>query len=249
VKSPHKDVSVSVGRMIAQTRHVSFILHDGVLWQIQHTSQNIPNPRCRRLIARVAVPDGDDILLVPQRHHSTADLRAHHELLAEHGEDQVLPATRREALLQAHDPLATVFVGLVLPHGADAVLEEMDVAVAGQLAGSHHVRVERPELFHGGERTDQFDTVLVLLVQLLLARVLTGEPQTVAVLQFVFALPECRLVRENEFVGVLFGGGVVGTAVPVALLTLVALRGAVVAVFSCQCFKLVRCHYYHRLGL
>lgn len=47
-------------------------------------------------------------------HHGPADLLSYHELLPEHGQDQVLPAPRRQAFPQTDDPLSTHLIGIIL---------------------------------------------------------------------------------------------------------------------------------------
>lgn len=52
--------------------------------------------------------------LKADRHDGAADLLANHELLAQHGQDEVFPAAGRQAFPQTDDPLAAHFVGVVL---------------------------------------------------------------------------------------------------------------------------------------
>lgn len=47
-------------------------------------------------------------------HHRPADLLSYHELLPEHGQDQVLPAPGRQAFPQTDDPLSTHLIGIIL---------------------------------------------------------------------------------------------------------------------------------------
>lgn len=46
--------------------------------------------------------------------HSPTDLLSHHELLAQHGQDDVLPEPTRQTLTQPDDPLPPTAVRLVL---------------------------------------------------------------------------------------------------------------------------------------
>ena len=67
---------------------------------------------------------------------------------------------------QPDDPFATKLVGLVLPHGLDPHLEQVEVAVAGEVARLDQVTVERPELLAGAEPSYQLE-ILVEIVALL----------------------------------------------------------------------------------
>lgn len=46
--------------------------------------------------------------------NSATDLLSHHELLSQHGQDDVLPEATGQAFPQADDPLAAAAVGLIL---------------------------------------------------------------------------------------------------------------------------------------
>ncbi len=73
-------------------------------------------------------PDAEDVLAVPHAKDGSADLLAGlAELVADHGEQQVLPVAVGHALSQAHHPLPAVLVLLVLPYWTDSLLEEMVV--------------------------------------------------------------------------------------------------------------------------
>ena len=87
---------------------------------------------------------------------------------------------------QPDDPFATKLVGLVLPHGFDPHLEQMEVAVAGQVPRLDQVAVERPELLAGAEPSYQLE-ILVEIVALL-PGVPPTVPQTILRLQTVMAL-------------------------------------------------------------
>ena len=87
---------------------------------------------------------------------------------------------------QPDDPFATKLVGLVLPHGFDPHLEQMEVAVAGEVPRLDQVTVERPELLAGAEPSYQLE-ILVEIVALL-PGVPPAVPQTVLGLQAVMAI-------------------------------------------------------------
>ena len=59
------------------------------------------------------------VYLEAHRHHGSTDLLPHHELLAQHGQDEVLPAARRQAFPQPDDPLPAHLVGIVLEKQAE----------------------------------------------------------------------------------------------------------------------------------
>jgi len=149
---------------------VHLVLHDGARRQVEHALERVPDARHRLRVVRRPVPQRQDVLLKADGNDGAADLLPDHELFPQHGEDEVLPAARREALLQSHDPLATARVGRVLPHRSDSLLEEVIVTVAGQLARPLHVTVEHPELLHGGKDADPLEVLIVRLDRRLLPR-------------------------------------------------------------------------------
>ena len=52
--------------------------------------------------------------LKPDRDHSPTDLLPNHELFPQHGQDEILPATGCQALPQPNNPLATIFICIIL---------------------------------------------------------------------------------------------------------------------------------------
>lgn len=109
------------------------------------------------------------------RHHSPTDLLPNHELLSKHGQDQVLPAPRRQAFSETDDPLTTHLIGIILkpyfqsfkvgfsfilkanrsktistnlPHWLNTLLEEVEVTMACKVTRPYHVAIKSPELFH-----------------------------------------------------------------------------------------------------
>lgn len=119
------------------------VLHDGVCWEVQDSSQSVSNSGRRHLVVGGFVPDGQDVLLWREEgggHVSVscivswcskaswgfgthleaygddgaADLLSHHELLSQHGQDDVLPEPAGQAFAQADDPLAPAAVGIIL---------------------------------------------------------------------------------------------------------------------------------------
>jgi len=73
-------------------------------------------------------PDAEDILAAAHAEHEATHLvRGLHELVANKSHKQLFPVAIGHALFQAHDPLATALVLVVLPHGTDALLEEVIV--------------------------------------------------------------------------------------------------------------------------
>lgn len=121
---------------------MSLVLHDGVGRKVEDSAQGVSDAGSGRLVTSSFVPDGDDILLETKSreaisqmsvydkvklcvsvswfyleaywYHSTADLLSYHELLPEHGQDQIFPAPRGQAFPQTDDPLSTHFIGIIL---------------------------------------------------------------------------------------------------------------------------------------
>ena len=89
-------------------------------------------------------------------------------------------------LSESDYPLATEFVGLVLPHRLDAHLEEVEVRVAGEVPRLHQVAVQTPELLAAPEPPDKFEVLveIVILFSWTAARV----PQAILGLESVLTL-------------------------------------------------------------
>ncbi len=134
---------------------MSLVFGDGTLGQVQNSTKGVPNSIRDGNIVGTLVPDRQDVLLVADGDDCAADLLAHHELLAEHGHDQVLPAPRGQTLAQSDDPLAAETVGLVLPQRLDALLKHVEVGVRVEVAWLPQVAVEHPKLLDRRKRSDK----------------------------------------------------------------------------------------------
>lgn len=78
--------------------------------------------------AVVLCPDAEDVLAASHTQDKAAHLLAGLvELVANARHEQLLPVAVCDSLLKAHDPLAAALVLLVLPHGPDALLEDVVV--------------------------------------------------------------------------------------------------------------------------
>lgn len=98
-------------------------------------------------------PYAHDILPTPDTQDCAADLIAGFgELVTNHGQEKVLPVPIGNALLQANDPFATALVRLILPHGADALLEDVIIRYRRQEGGALQVRIDAPEALRGRYR-------------------------------------------------------------------------------------------------
>ena len=104
------------------------------------------------------------------------------EAHGEIGRDEMYHST----FSQPDDPFATKLVGLILPHGFDPHLEQMEVAVAREVPRLDQVAVERPELLAGAEPSYQLE-ILVEIVALL-ARVPPTVPEAILRLQTMMTL-------------------------------------------------------------
>ena len=82
--------------------------------QIQHSSKGVANAICDTNVVGSAIPDGQNILLIPDGNDCPANFLANHELFTEHGQNQVFPASGGQAFPQAYNPFAAVPVGLIL---------------------------------------------------------------------------------------------------------------------------------------
>lgn len=183
---------------------MSLVLHDGVGRKVEDPPQCVSDAGSRCLVTGGFVPNGDDVLLETGSgeaiaeceqcingvcvcvfwlylkaywHHGPTDLLPYHELLPQHGQDQVFPAPWCQAFPQADDPLSAHLIGIILtttrawvsktvlsfennkqisflkpttdlPHGFNALLEEVEVTMACQVTWTDHVTIETPELLH-----------------------------------------------------------------------------------------------------
>ena len=73
---------------------VSFILDGSSRGQVENPPESVSDSVGDCLVTRCSVPDAQDVLLKPDGHNGTTYLLPHHELLPQHGQDQVLPAAR-----------------------------------------------------------------------------------------------------------------------------------------------------------
>ena len=87
---------------------------------------------------------------------------------------------------QADDPLAAELVGLVLPHRLDAHLEQVEVAVAGEVARLDQVAVDGPELLARSKPSYQLE--ILVKVMTLLAGTPPAVPETILGLEAMVTL-------------------------------------------------------------
>lgn len=99
------------------------------------------------------------------------------ELVANKGENDVLPDAIGDALAEAEDPLPAGEVERVLPHGAaDALVEEEVVRRGEEGRGRMEVRPEGPEGLDRGKGGYLLDALLVV-GDLIPWRALLAEPE------------------------------------------------------------------------
>ncbi len=71
---------------------VGLVLGDGARGQVENPPEGVPDAVGDGVVVGRTIPHGEDVLLVANGDDGAADLLAHHELLAQHGQDEVLPA-------------------------------------------------------------------------------------------------------------------------------------------------------------
>lgn len=162
------------------------VLHDGVGWEVQDSSQSVSDSGRCRLIAGRPVPDRQDVLLEAYGHYGSTDLFSHHELLSQHRQHDVLPEPTGQTFTQPDYPLPPTAVRLVLPHGFDALLEQVEVAVSTQITWTNQVTVKPPELLHRRHGADLSDVLFVTLRAGRTTRSSSAVPESVVILQRVF---------------------------------------------------------------
>lgn len=100
-------------------------------------------------------PDGQHVLSAPYAENGAANLVAGlRELVTDHGQEEILPVPIGHSLLQPNHPFSTLLVGFILPHGTDALLENMVIGDGGKERGPFQVGVYRPEALYRGYRRE-----------------------------------------------------------------------------------------------
>ena len=108
-------------------------------------------------------PDAEDVLAVPDAKDGSADLLAGlAELVADHGEQQVLPVAVGHALSQAHHPLPAILVLLILPYWPDTLLEKVVIRHQRQRGRALQVLVDGEEVLDRVDRGNRVERLLVL---------------------------------------------------------------------------------------
>ena len=144
--------------LVGQTGLVGLVLHVHVSGQPQDLLDGIPKPIGGVPVGAGLVPDGDDVLAVADGDDGAADLPVGGgELLAEDGQDDLLPVPGGQALPQPHNPLATLGVAGVLPRRLDAVTEEVVVRRGREVVGTDQMVVHLPEFLDGVDGGNGFD--------------------------------------------------------------------------------------------
>mmetsp|Transcript_40531 Transcript_40531/g.107274 ORF Transcript_40531/g.107274 Transcript_40531/m.107274 type:complete len:218 (-) Transcript_40531:92-745(-) len=142
-------VSVAVRRVVAHRICVLLVFHVCVIRKRHDRAHRVADLHAHAARVRRPIPNREDVLLVAHREHTAADLVAHAKLTTEDGEQNVLPVACREAFLEPHDPFATVDVGLVLPHGANTLSEDVVIAHGRALIDwPPQVHIQAPEVLN-----------------------------------------------------------------------------------------------------
>jgi len=107
------------------------------------------------------------------------------ELVADEGQDEVLPDTIRDALAETEDPLSAGEVKRVLPHGAaDALVEEEVVRRREKDRGRMEVRPKGPEGLDRSKGRDLLDALFVVS-DLISRGALLAEPKDPSIFRAV----------------------------------------------------------------
>lgn len=78
-------------------------------------------------------PHAENIFTTPDAQNGSTNLLSGlHELIANDGQQKVLPIAVSHAFLQPHNPFPASFICLIFPDGPDAILENMIVGDGGQ---------------------------------------------------------------------------------------------------------------------
>lgn len=191
--SSQGDLCVAEAGIILEAVVVCLVLHDGVGREVQNASKSVSDSRCRHLIAGRLIPYRQDVFLEANRDHHPTDLLSHHELFSQHGQNNVLPEPAGQTFPQPDDPLPSVLISFILPHGFDSLFKQVEVRVASQISRSHQVTVEFPELLHRCDRADLSDVLFITLCVGGPGRSPPRIPQGIVILERMF--PYCRTHR------------------------------------------------------
>lgn len=131
----------------------------------QLLSENVSNSEVSFVRGEISGPDRDFAALGTDVTDEAADeLLILAELLTDHGDERLEPDEVHQllgtAFLDIDEPTASLGIFGDLPHGLDALLEDVVVAGRGQAAWRANVVVEGPEFLDGREGADRFESVL-----------------------------------------------------------------------------------------
>lgn len=101
-------------------------------------------------------PNTQNILAASDTQHSTADfVSGFRKLVPNHSQEEILPVSIGNPLLETYDPLTSPLVRLIFPDGANPLLEDMVVGNSGKKRRPFKMRVHRPEALYRGYRSER----------------------------------------------------------------------------------------------
>jgi hypothetical protein len=110
-------------------------------------------------------PDTQDIFLSSNAENSSANLVAgFHELVANHGKEEVLPVAIANTFLQPHYELAAFAICFVFPDRTDALSEEVVVRHTWQHGRTFEMGVDCPKVLHRVHTTQGLNGFFIIRI-------------------------------------------------------------------------------------
>lgn len=108
-------------------------------------------------------PHTQNIFAASDTQHSAADfISGLCKLVANHSQEEILPVSIGNTLLETYDPLTSPLVRLIFPDGANALLEDMVIGNRGKKRRTFKMRVHRPEALYGRYRSERDGRLFVV---------------------------------------------------------------------------------------
>src|SRR4051794_11057968 len=108
-------------------------------------------------------PNTQDVFAASDTQYSTTDFIASlRKLVPNHSQEEILPVSIGNPLLETYDPLTSPFVRLIFPDGANPLLEDVVVGNGRKKGRAFKMRVHRPEALDGRYRSERHSGLFVV---------------------------------------------------------------------------------------
>ena len=136
---------------------MGFVFKGDIVGKPKDIAQNGICTGFRLRIRSVAVPNGENVFLIPNRNDNAANAIFPRKLSANESQKQIFPVPTGPAFLQAEAPFATFGVVHIFPNRFDVRAEKLVVARPRQVARSHKMSIGSPKALNGGNSAHFFD--------------------------------------------------------------------------------------------